>query len=101
MSNLYLSLCIRISLSVYPQAALSPVDVGVIVSHLARLSLRMNVIAHQIRVHLQYLGYPIANDPMYSDTRIWVRPLGFAPLCLQSAQALTHRAPLWAKAASI
>ena len=29
--------------------------------------------AHQIRVHLQYLGHPIANDPIYSDARIWVR----------------------------
>lgn len=23
---------------------------------------------HQIRVHLQYLGYPIINDPLYNDT---------------------------------
>lgn len=23
---------------------------------------------HQIRVHLQYLGYPIENDPLYNDT---------------------------------
>lgn len=23
---------------------------------------------HQIRVHLQYLGYPIKNDPLYNDT---------------------------------
>ena len=23
---------------------------------------------HQIRVHLQYLGYPIANDPLYNST---------------------------------
>jgi 23S rRNA-/tRNA-specific pseudouridylate synthase len=29
--------------------------------------------AHQIRVHLQYLGYPIANDSVYADARIWVR----------------------------
>ncbi|KAH8984155.1 pseudouridine synthase [Lactarius hatsudake] len=27
--------------------------------------------SHQIRVHLQYLGYPIANDPVYSETKIW------------------------------
>ncbi|KAG1824488.1 pseudouridine synthase [Suillus subaureus] len=27
--------------------------------------------SHQIRVHLQYLGYPIANDPVYSEERIW------------------------------
>ncbi|CAG8541005.1 14406_t:CDS:2, partial [Acaulospora morrowiae] len=26
---------------------------------------------HQIRVHLQYLGYPIANDPLYAHPRIW------------------------------
>lgn len=26
---------------------------------------------HQIRVHLQYLGYPIANDPIYSNIDIW------------------------------
>ena len=29
-------------------------------------------VAHQIRVHLQYLGHPIANDQVYSETRIWV-----------------------------
>ncbi|KAH9855879.1 pseudouridine synthase [Lenzites betulinus] len=32
--------------------------------------------SHQIRVHLQYLGYPIANDPIYNDTRIWGDKLG-------------------------
>ncbi|KIJ15658.1 hypothetical protein PAXINDRAFT_180656 [Paxillus involutus ATCC 200175] len=30
--------------------------------------------SHQIRVHLQYLGHPIANDPVYSEERIWVGP---------------------------
>lgn len=30
-------------------------------------------LAHQIRVHLQYLGHSIANDPVYSEERIWVR----------------------------
>ncbi len=29
--------------------------------------------AHQIRVHLQYLGHPIANDPVYSEIKIWAR----------------------------
>jgi hypothetical protein len=29
--------------------------------------------AHQLRVHLQYLGYPVANDPVYSEVKIWVR----------------------------
>jgi RluA family pseudouridine synthase len=32
--------------------------------------------SHQIRVHLQYLGYPIANDPVYSETKIWGSNLG-------------------------
>ncbi|OBZ69918.1 Uncharacterized protein C18B11.02c [Grifola frondosa] len=32
--------------------------------------------SHQIRVHLQYLGHPIANDPIYSETRIWGEKLG-------------------------
>ena len=31
---------------------------------------------HQIRVHLQYLGFPIANDPIYSNTRVWGEDLG-------------------------
>ncbi|KIJ66111.1 hypothetical protein HYDPIDRAFT_174808 [Hydnomerulius pinastri MD-312] len=32
--------------------------------------------SHQIRVHLQYLGHPIANDPVYSEERIWGINLG-------------------------
>ncbi|KAH7099924.1 pseudouridine synthase [Auriculariales sp. MPI-PUGE-AT-0066] len=32
--------------------------------------------SHQIRVHLQYLGYPIANDPVYSDKKVWGSNLG-------------------------
>lgn len=31
---------------------------------------------HQIRVHLQFLGYPIANDPIYSNTSAWGPNLG-------------------------
>ena len=31
---------------------------------------------HQIRVHLQYLGHPIANDPIYSNVSIWGDSLG-------------------------
>ncbi|CAA7260504.1 unnamed protein product [Cyclocybe aegerita] len=27
--------------------------------------------SHQLRVHLQFLGYPIANDPVYSEKKIW------------------------------
>ncbi|KAL7423228.1 hypothetical protein Q5752_002528 [Cryptotrichosporon argae] len=32
--------------------------------------------SHQIRVHLQYLGYPIANDPLYGHERVWGASLG-------------------------
>ncbi|KAI8978331.1 pseudouridine synthase [Trametes punicea] len=32
--------------------------------------------SHQIRVHLQFLGHSIANDPIYSDPRIWGESLG-------------------------
>jgi len=31
---------------------------------------------HQIRVHLQYIGFPIANDPIYSNVSIWGSTLG-------------------------
>lgn len=31
---------------------------------------------HQIRVHLQYLGHPIANDPIYSSEYVWGPELG-------------------------
>lgn len=34
------------------------------------------MLAHQIRVHLQYLGYPIANDPLYGLTSVWGSNLG-------------------------
>jgi tRNA pseudouridine synthase 9 len=31
---------------------------------------------HQIRVHLQFLGHPIANDPIYANQRVWGPRLG-------------------------
>lgn len=43
--------------------------------------------SHQIRVHLQYLGHPIANDPMYSSLEAWGPTMGkngdanFAQVC--------------------
>ncbi|KFA62352.1 hypothetical protein S40285_08592 [Stachybotrys chlorohalonatus IBT 40285] len=33
---------------------------------------------HQIRVHLQHLGHPIQNDPIYSNQRVWGLSLGQA-----------------------
>lgn len=32
--------------------------------------------SHQIRVHLQYLGHPIANDPIYANEYVWGPDLG-------------------------
>jgi tRNA pseudouridine synthase 9 len=32
--------------------------------------------AHQIRVHLQYIGHPIVNDPLYGTSDIWGPNLG-------------------------
>ncbi|KAL5483010.1 hypothetical protein ACEPAI_8239 [Sanghuangporus weigelae] len=32
--------------------------------------------SHQIRVHLQFLGHPIANDAVYGDPRIWGPQVG-------------------------
>ncbi|KAH6913762.1 tRNA-pseudouridine synthase [Coprinopsis sp. MPI-PUGE-AT-0042] len=34
--------------------------------------------SHQLRVHLQFLGHPIANDPVYSEQRIWGASMGKA-----------------------
>jgi tRNA pseudouridine synthase 9 len=31
---------------------------------------------HQLRVHLQFLGHPIANDPIYCNQRVWGASLG-------------------------
>ncbi|CUM46347.1 uncharacterized protein AC631_03999 [Debaryomyces fabryi] len=31
---------------------------------------------HQLRVHLQYIGHPIANDPIYSNSAVWGENLG-------------------------
>lgn len=31
---------------------------------------------HQLRVHLQYLGHPISNDPIYCNRRVWGDTLG-------------------------
>lgn len=32
---------------------------------------------HQLRVHLQFLGHPISNDPIYCNQRVWGTNLGF------------------------
>ncbi|KAI0879009.1 pseudouridine synthase [Hypoxylon argillaceum] len=32
---------------------------------------------HQLRVHLQHLGHPIQNDPIYANQKVWGIKLGF------------------------
>ncbi|KAI0645117.1 pseudouridine synthase [Trametes meyenii] len=45
--------------------------------------------SHQIRVHLQYLGHPIANDPIYADPRIWGEKLGHGGIDLTPSEERT------------
>ena len=40
---------------------------------------------HQIRVHLQYLGFPIANDPIYSNVAVWGSEMGKGGVTDESA----------------
>ncbi|KAG6332971.1 hypothetical protein ID866_6114 [Astraeus odoratus] len=49
--------------------------------------------SHQIRVHLQYLGYPIANDPIYSEERIWGPNLGKGGIDIIPSSERTAPAP--------
>jgi len=42
--------------------------------------------SHQIRVHLQYLGYPIANDNIYSDPNVWGERVGMGGLDLTPSE---------------
>lgn len=44
---------------------------------------------HQIRVHLQYLGYPIANDPLYGCKEVWGDDLGKGNLDSKTLHRIT------------
>ncbi|KAJ1672336.1 DRAP deaminase [Coemansia sp. RSA 25] len=50
---------------------------------------------HQIRVHLQFLGYPIANDPLYCNREVWGDDMG------KNGSLPQAPAPLVALAASV
>lgn len=50
-----------------PPPALSNESEGYSIVHCFPLTGR----THQIRVHLQFLGYPISNDPIYSNRRVF------------------------------
>ncbi|WWD18341.1 hypothetical protein CI109_102791 [Kwoniella shandongensis] len=54
---------------------------------------------HQIRVHLQYLGHPISNDPLYSPLDVWGSDLGKGGVDLTpSASGYSRAAALEARA---
>lgn len=55
-----------------PPPALSNEEEGYSIVHCLPLTGR----THQIRVHLQFLGYPITNDPIYSNRRVFGPNLG-------------------------
>ena len=44
---------------------------------------------HQIRVHLQYLGYPIHNDPLYASIDIWGPNQGKGELSQEELKRIT------------
>ncbi|KAL1737802.1 pseudouridine synthase, partial [Schizophyllum fasciatum] len=49
--------------------------------------------SHQLRVHLQYLGYPIANDPVYSSEKVWGGKLGEGGIDTTPSDARAAPAP--------
>ncbi|PPQ98363.1 hypothetical protein CVT26_013619 [Gymnopilus dilepis] len=49
--------------------------------------------SHQLRVHLQFLGYPIANDPVYSEKKIWGEKLGRGGIDITPSDAREAPAP--------
>ncbi|KAK9680810.1 DRAP deaminase [Basidiobolus ranarum] len=46
---------------------------------------------HQIRVHLQYLGHPIANDPIYANKEMWGPELGEDGLGEEALQLVLNK----------
>ncbi|KAJ2895296.1 DRAP deaminase [Coemansia aciculifera] len=56
---------------------------------------------HQIRVHLQFLGYPIANDPLYCNQEVWGDDMGKNGALPASQILPPATTPLLALAASV
>ncbi|KAG0298635.1 hypothetical protein BGZ96_009709 [Linnemannia gamsii] len=46
---------------------------------------------HQIRVHLQWLGHPITNDPLYHNTEIWGAQNGQGGITMEAEEELVKR----------
>ncbi|KAJ5558573.1 hypothetical protein N7461_002545 [Penicillium sp. DV-2018c] len=52
---------------------------------------------HQIRVHLQFLGHPITNDPIYSNRRVFGPELGKAEASAERDEEIVARLSLMGK----
>ncbi|KAJ5423451.1 Pseudouridine synthase RluC/RluD, partial [Penicillium cf. griseofulvum] len=52
---------------------------------------------HQIRVHLQFLGHPITNDPIYSNRRVFGPELGKAEVTAERDEEIVARLSLMGK----
>ena len=46
---------------------------------------------HQLRVHLQFLGHPITNDPIYSNSRVFGPSLGAASSTAEDDDSIIER----------
>lgn len=57
--------------------------------------------SHQIRVHLQYLGYPILNDPVYNNAEAWGTAMGRGGIFPPAAPRPTNRADVAAVTTSL
>ncbi|WEW61246.1 DRAP deaminase [Emydomyces testavorans] len=64
-----------------------PQDEGYSIVHCLPLTGR----THQLRVHLQFLGHPITNDPIYSNRRVFGRSLGKADNTAEHDQEIIAR----------
>jgi tRNA pseudouridine synthase 9 len=52
---------------------------------------------HQLRVHLQFLGHPIANDPIYSNQRVFGPSLGAFDATEEGDKGIIERLSLMGK----
>ncbi|KAJ6069040.1 hypothetical protein N7499_010927 [Penicillium canescens] len=52
---------------------------------------------HQIRVHLQFMGHPISNDPIYSNRRVFGPGLGKAEATAERDEEIVARLSLMGK----
>lgn len=76
-----------------PPFSLTNEDEGYSIVHCFPLTGR----THQIRVHLQFLGHPISNDPIYSNRRVFGPGLGKAEVGADRDEEIVARLSLMGK----